>query len=297
MKEVICPICASNSYKFTSHMPYSYYKCNNCFSAFLYPFPEENDLKKFYEKFHLSINNGGIFEEFEERINRDFPAKARIVQNYLSNYGNFNENQFKVLDVGCGKGFFVKKLNELGILAEGIVISKTAIDIGTREYCIKNLRAGKLEDQKDWDKKFHAITTWATIEHTKAPKDFLLSFHNVLVPKGFLFLDTGLANDFIDKLAPGLVQWYDPPQHTFVFSFKGIKILLEESGFEIIDYNLNFERNFLRKIIKYTRNHFLVLSTWALFKISLGSEAFQRMKREAKMPFGSLLFIIARARY
>lgn len=59
---------------------------------------------------------------------------------------------------------------------------------------------------------------------------------------GIIILDTGLGDDKFEKLLAGHSQWYDALQHLFVYSEKGLKMLLEQSGFKVI----RIDRDFLK---------------------------------------------------
>ena len=200
----------------------------------------------------------------------------------------------RVLDVGCGKGFFVRELTGCGVQAEGIDISQAAIQEGSR-LGISGLHAGRIEDRTDWHGCFDAVTAWATIEHLLDPLSFLQALRRVLKPGGLLFLDTGLGGDFVDRWAPGLIQWYDVPQHLFVFSRLGMERLLHDARFALAEFDLNFERTPTRRLLKAVRNRALAVAGSAVLRLGLGARAFHRLRMESKMPFGSLMFVVARA--
>ena len=289
-----CPICAGDTVRASLHTPSSFWRCKICRTAHLHPQPTQESLEQYYEAFHLSRDQGGVFEDFETRSAADFPRKARIVAGHLGKIGDGRRAPRTVLDFGCGKGLFVREVSDLGLEAEGIDLSRTATRAGTEELNIEGLRAGNLDEQDDWYGKFDAATAWATIEHLPNPRSFLKSLRRVLKPRGYLFIDTGLADDFLDRHAPGLIQWYDIPQHLFVFSRSGIERLLSESGFEVVAVDANFERSRLRRLVKCFRNRLLVAASACLFRVALGANAYGRMRMESKMPFGSLMFVVAR---
>jgi SAM-dependent methyltransferase len=251
------------------------------------------ELERFYENFHLSSDAGGIFADFEGRTSADFPAKAKIVLRLLNGERKCDLGSKRVLDIGCGKGFFVRELLKFGIAAEGIDLSASAVSDGRDGLGILGLRSGRIEDQDDWQEQFDAVTAWATIEHIPSPHDFLNSVRYVLKRGGKLIIDTGLAGDFLDQYAPGLIQWYDSPQHLFIFSRGGLELLLKRSGFSILSCDTNFERTIGRRLVKAVRNHFLTVTSACLFRTALGKSAYKRMQMESKMPFGALIMIIA----
>jgi SAM-dependent methyltransferase len=288
-----CPICSGSTDQASSRNHYAYWRCVQCGTAHLHPPPSTDFFPEFYDTFHLPAIDGGIFEDFEIRASADFPAKARIVMQSLANLGAPQPGAVRVLDVGCGKGHFVRELHQLGLQAEGIDLSVRAVNEG-KKLGIEGLHAGRLEQRSDWELRFDAVTSFATIEHVPCPAHFLKATSFILKPGGLLFLDTGLADDAVDRWAPGLIQWYDAPQHLFVFSCAGMKRLLQEAGFTVLRVDAHFERNQWRRIAKYLRNRFLALAGGILFRLSLGRRTFERMRMETKMPFGSLMFIVAR---
>ena len=58
----------------------------------------------------------------------------------------------------------------------------------------------------------------------------------------------------LDRMLPGRVQWFDPPQHLFVFSAPGLKMALEQAGFRVIVMDTCYDRTPMRRLIRKVRN-------------------------------------------
>ncbi|MGD0291996.1 MAG: class I SAM-dependent methyltransferase [Candidatus Binataceae bacterium] len=224
------------------------YRCDACRTSFVSPTPSDDVLSEFYRKFHLSLEEGGEYEIVESRMSADFPVKVRLVENLFP-----EGSGRRLLDVGCGKGFFVKHCRDIGIDAQGVDLSRSAIKFAVDTLQVP-AKAGTLSQMKGELGVFDAITFWATIEHVPDPLKTLRDIYSVLRPGGRLFLDTGVGDDWLDRILPGHVQWYDPPQHLFVFSTTGMSRALEQVGFRVIDVDTNFERSNTRRLIKTIRN-------------------------------------------
>ena len=284
-----CLICNSNVIEHVISNGYKYYKCNNCASSQLLPQPSNEELHNYYSKFHLPEEFGGGYDWVEERMRIDFDSKLKLINSYTRN------TRLNLLDVGCGKGFFVLESNKKGFTATGIDISisgieysKNTLKINTELKSIQELAADIANNEK-----FDVITLWATIEHVPYPQNLLASINYCLKKKGYLFLDTGLGNDKFEKFLTGHSQWYDALQHLFVFSEKGLKILLAQAGFDILKVDKNFERSRIRKYTKFTRHLFISLSSYLLLRPILGKTGFMTMQKESKWPIGKLIQIVA----
>ena len=189
-----------------------------------------------------------MYDAFEDRMQADFPTKIDLVLNTFK-----PDKPGRLLDVGCGKGYFVRACVDRGLNAWGIDLSVTGIEFARKKLHLK-AHQGSLADLKNELGLFDAVTFWATIEHLPDPIRMLRDISDILKPSGRLFLDTGLGDDWLDRLLPGRVQWYDPPQHLYVFSRGGLQAALAKAGFRIERLEPNFERSSLRRFLKTLRN-------------------------------------------
>jgi 2-polyprenyl-3-methyl-5-hydroxy-6-metoxy-1,4-benzoquinol methylase len=137
----------------------------------------------------------------------DFPDKVRLIQRQCG-----DPTKLRLLDVGCGKGYFVAEAAKAGFQSAGIDISSSGVAFARNQLnvvahcadiCDNTLPAGG----------FDVATCWATIEHLPYPLDTLKAIFRVLRPGGWLFLDTGLADsDLFERKLIGTSQWFDPDE-------------------------------------------------------------------------------------
>jgi SAM-dependent methyltransferase len=243
-----CPICDAPSRPAYWAAEYKMYRCTSCGTAFVHPAPGPDVLRAFYDRFHQSDSAGGCYDQFEARMQSDFPAKVRLVRQAMSAGA-----AGRVLDVGCGKGFFVKACADAGLDAGGIDLSESGVHyarqtLGVRATC------GDLHDLAGTLGEYDIVTFWATIEHLPDPVGTLRDIARVLRPGGTLLCDTGIGDDWLDRLLPGVVQWYDPPQHLFVFSARGITRAMDRAGLTVRAIDRSFERSGARRFARRMRN-------------------------------------------
>lgn len=280
-----CPVCGAASTPSFYAGEHRMFRCCACFLAFVYPTPSLSYLADFYSRYHMVLAQGGGYELREDRMSADFPTKVELIQRNLA------AKNARVLDVGCGKGYFVKACVDQGINAEGIDLSDTAINYAQNVLGVK-ASCARIEDAKDQIGIYDAITFWATIEHLPDPLSTLRSIHKALKPGGLFFLDTGIGHDWLDRLLPGANQWYDPPQHLFVFSADSIRIALTKAGFEVEKVDTCFERTVVRRVARIVRGFSAALGLRIVTGLTQTGES--GPFRFTRYPLGNLISVVAR---
>ena len=283
-----CYICKGTCRKDVMFANYIYWKCSTCFTSQVLPQPSSETLKSYYDLYHLSEQAGGVYDEVEDRMKADFPAKVNMALHHAKIPNPH------LLDVGCGKGFFVKAAVDSNIRAEGIDLSKSGIEYAINTLGVKATN-GRIQDHRKegWKESFDVVTLWATIEHLPDPVSVIHAIHDCLKPGGVLLCDTGLGHNVWEKFLPGHSQWYDAPQHLFVFSEQGLVSLLEQCGFSIIHCDTNFERSLMRRWVRWFRHVLLCVMGWIFLAPLLGKHGLQHMRQGTKWPLGRLISIVA----
>ncbi len=106
----------------------------------------------------------------------------------------------RLLDVGCGLGYFVKKAMEYpGWEVCGYEISRSAVNYAKNKLGLSNISQGKVEDSGFQDDYFDIITIWDVIEHIPDPHPVLKYLSNILKQDGILFMHTPNAQIQVPK--------------------------------------------------------------------------------------------------
>ena len=127
-----CYVCSGDCEREVIHGPYSYWRCSDCFTSQVLPQVPEDELQQYYDSFHLNESAGGLYDEVEDRMKADFPAKVDMVCRYRLSKSP------RLLDVGCGKGFFVKAASFEGIHAEVMDVLHSALESAVRTVGVKS---------------------------------------------------------------------------------------------------------------------------------------------------------------
>lgn len=181
-------MCDGNVAPFFQAGTHRMYRCNLCSHAFVYPTPSNEFLVEFYSIFHTTLDEGGGYELIEDRTQKDFDEKIKIINKYLKKQSPI------MLDFGCGKSFFVKALINQGFQAEGIDLSDISVRFANNDLNVP-ATCGVIDDCGWMKYKFDGVSFWATIEHLSQPIETLKSIGTVIKPGGYLFLDTGIGDD------------------------------------------------------------------------------------------------------
>lgn len=170
-------------------------------------------------------------------------ARDRMYQDFLTKF--LTSRSGKLLDMGCGLGFFVRKVASLpNWEAYGREISPTAVRYAREKLGIDTITCGRLEDVEFPLRSFDIITLWDVIDHILCPDPVLRRCHALLRDGGICFLRTPnvsgqLLRARINKLARGMqhnIDYMQARDHFHLYSMTTVRKLLERNGFTRIEF-------------------------------------------------------------
>ncbi len=180
-KRNLCKLCKSALPKkidFHSH-GVDYVFCNNC-SHLNGKF---DDTKEFAEQIYIA-NEGNEYSldyldsNWNQRVSDIYTPKIDFLVKAV------NQNNLKILDVGCGCGYFVYAALEKNISATGLDVSKSMVDFGNN-LMIKKFKSSPLtlvDEQGFFDaignSSADVISAIGVIEHLREPEKFFEAFNN-----------------------------------------------------------------------------------------------------------------------
>jgi ubiquinone/menaquinone biosynthesis C-methylase UbiE len=158
---------------------------------------------------------------------------------YLS--ANIAEKERKILDVGCGYGYFIDFASKRGWNPSGVEIVKKAAEDARRKIGTENIFEGKLKEANFCDNSFDAITLWDVLAIVDDPYHELKECYRLLKSGGiiglrtrnvyfqkFAYLSYETFKQFFSKL--GFKEPY--VFNKFCFSAQSVQILLSRIGFQ-----------------------------------------------------------------
>jgi 2-polyprenyl-3-methyl-5-hydroxy-6-metoxy-1,4-benzoquinol methylase len=149
----------------------------------------------------------------------------------------------KLLDIGCGPGFFLKTAIARGWQGHGIEPSKQAAAHA------RSLGATVTEGFFNWDSaqrlgRYDVVNLTNVLEHVPDAAQTLSRASNLLEPGGVLCV--GVPNDFsLFQIAARTVAdtgdwWLAPPHHLNYFDFDSLEGAIEKLGLKLVERTTSF---------------------------------------------------------
>lgn len=160
--------------------------------------------------------------------------------------GLIQKKKISLLDVGCGKGDFLKYIKQLDP-----DIELYGIDLADNKSQEFHFIKGDLL-KEDIPMQFDVVCGNATIEHVDNPQFFMKKLHRILLPNGLLFLSTINNLSLIYRIArilkalmmPAAYNQLYGEHHLQHYTNRSLRHLLESNGFQIlIQKNYNYPLN------------------------------------------------------
>ncbi|MFH1523131.1 MAG: class I SAM-dependent methyltransferase [Patescibacteria group bacterium] len=206
-------------------------RCCNCGHAFSsYETNQNNDAY-----FENEIGGGDHYwwNEAHDRMYNDFCNKFIV------------NKKGKLLDVGCGLGYFVKKISTFSNWeVYGYEISKPAVEFAKLKLKLDNVFCGQVESSNFPKKYFNIITLWDVIEHIPDPGLILSYLCSILKDDGILFIHTPnikiqLFKAKIKRLFFGMKKnkhYLEAKDHINIYSQQTMIKVLNKYGFKKIEF-------------------------------------------------------------
>jgi len=158
-----------------------------------------------------------IYEDTERRVRlckRIFPQGARI------------------LDFGCGYGYFVKRMREEGYDAVGLDLGRERVERGRKEFNVP-LIEGDIRDttNKEFlDGSFDGVTLFHVLEHLAQPDEVLQAVHGKLKTEGIMIAELPSGNDYLLNFSP-YARFVYQEAHCAYYVSSHIRSMLLRNGF------------------------------------------------------------------
>lgn len=188
--------------------------CNACGMVFARRIPTDNELLTYYKNYGVN--------------NYLSPLTIKRYNELLDKFEPYRKTN-KLLDVGCGIGFFLLEAKKRGWEVYGTELSHDSAQVCT-EKGIK-IHEGTISTSNFGDQSFDIITSFEVIEHIYNPQTELIEFNKLLRSGGLVYITTPNFNSLLrNRLGPkyNVIAY---PEHLAYFTPKTLKKLFKDFGF------------------------------------------------------------------
>lgn len=205
---------------------YYFKKCVKCGLIFVDPLPGEPEVLKLYNKsskaaYYEAADQEGIL--YAKKMKLGFLKDLHAI--------NFNSWQ-RILDIGCGGGFFLNAVREVFDELYGLEMSSELAEFVKKKWGI-DIHIGEIQNINFSENYFDIITLYDVIEHVLHPDKLLNELHRILKPGGVVVVSTPNVNGLSTKIMKDKSLFLTPPEHLYYFSPNSLTIFLEANGFRV----------------------------------------------------------------
>jgi 2-polyprenyl-3-methyl-5-hydroxy-6-metoxy-1,4-benzoquinol methylase len=149
-------------------------------------------------------------------------SQVRLIKRYA--------NGTRLLDIGCGEGFFLFNASKAGYSARGIEISQDVAEYARREFGL-DVEAKSFEELRFKDDCFDVVTLWQVLEHMPYPLMVLKEIHRILKPGGLLVASTPDIEGILARMLRR--RWWNLRRlHINQFTTETLTDILSRAGFK-----------------------------------------------------------------
>jgi len=139
----------------------------------------------------------------------------------------------RILDVGCGSGWFLRTLDGGRWERFGVETGAAAAQAARRALGNEQIFTGTLMAAAHQAASFEVVAFWSALEHMNNPRANIIEARRILKPGGTLIVQVPNAASYQARWFAG--NWFalDAPRHRYHFTRATLDRLLSGSGFKI----------------------------------------------------------------
>lgn len=214
---VLCSTCHSLSIE---KIPFNLDELYAKYPGLKHPQRKQSRLKNILKRYML-LHPNWLTKKFSETLTSFDDLRIKAL------YGCPLFLNSRILDVGCGSGWFIHELHQLGFTNS----------IGIDPALKKETSQPPLNKKTifDLNQPFDLITFHHSFEHLENPVEVLKKAASLLAPEGLCVIRIPNIESWSFRFFKEHWSGIHPPYHLFLPSKKGMEILCEQAGLQIVD--------------------------------------------------------------
>lgn len=205
---------------------YRIVKCNQCGLVYSDPILNHNKISQLYNQ---------SFFTYKDRVN----DLVKTYGYYLKQLKNYQVNKEKLLEIGCGNGFFLEEAKRQGYQSVwGVEPSLDAIKQAPK-IIQKQIKPAIFRQSLFTKNSFDVICFFQTFDHITNPNKFLNDCYALLKPDGLILT----INHNVDSLQAKILKDRSPIidiEHTYLYSPQTMRLIFEKNKFQVVKIGSTF---------------------------------------------------------
>lgn len=207
---------------------FAYFLCKKCQVAFLYPRITKKDIYQIYKGKYFSFQHKPGNKLIDSILSWELYPYDKYICQVVKEGGR------RLLDVGCGSGDFLYKMQKRGWDVYGIEPFLEAVNASRKKVGEERILKGELPKVKFRNKNFDVVTLWGVLEHLPNPLIYISKIHSLLGKRGYFIMEVPNLDSFLLSIFGNNYNWLSTNEHVFIYSKKGVKKLLNDNGFSTV---------------------------------------------------------------
>jgi len=225
----VCILCGGRDRKILIEKDsWHVYRCSSCGLGFLDPRPSREDISKLYSKEYCE----DYFIEGGEPDSPEFKKRLGLETHRVRFFRRI-KRKGRILDIGCGYGYFLAACRNYGYDVHGLDISAWASQHATNNLGL-SITVAEIDEAELPPQSFDVITMWHFLEHTPDPRKAILRAKDWLKKDGILIVD--VPNHEGTDARKNWKDWvgWSLPYHFYHFIPQTLTMLLGTCGFRVV---------------------------------------------------------------
>ena len=257
-----CPACGNPDIQeafhaidhFSSGESFPLFDCPHCSLRFTNGFPPEEAIGRYYDSpdyiSHSDTDEGWVNKLYHLARRYMLKRKLRMVRKHMpptekqpsagnptgstrgDNLPVRRGESPRLLDMGCGTGYFLNAAKE-----EGYAVTGIEKDAKAREYAVHRFGLPVMGEESFWNltsESFEAVTLWHVLEHLEKLEQSIAKVREVLVKGGVAVIAVPNYCSFDAAFYKAYWAAYDVPRHLWHFSPPALEQLLKKQGLTVV---------------------------------------------------------------
>jgi SAM-dependent methyltransferase len=233
------PLLRARDYHYGNPGEFTQSQCTGCTLAFLDPMYEDEELAALYPIDYYA---------FTDRFAVSGPcrsASAKIYRLLTPPEHKTRDPKFerpgRMLDIGCGAGWFISQMRDLGWDVKGVEPNIAAAEFGRSKEGL-DIFPGSLLNANFPARAFDYVRMNHSFEHMPDPNQILDEIYRILADQGKLMIGVPNRDSFTARVFGRFWYHLALPVHTFSYSVQTLSQMLAKHNFNVEKVVFNTEQ-------------------------------------------------------